>query len=329
MSKYPNKSIVHKHRTIRTITELILYLFEKSDNSPISLQHILHTEYNFPKSTVYYKIRELERKKIIKSLPRTKPKFYCLVGNNIPKIISRGVKSGNIGNTPTSTGTYRLHNLELSYEILKKSKTSLKEKWDLGKWCGSKEKFGDVTARFTTKNLILYLQAYGRTPQEAYVRAISKSNLVIDMIHNKHPDMIINPYPKINRKAHLSVPTPDDIKRIADDVQVSGEGWKIDKSEGEGELEFVDKSPFELINKASSFANLPTRIKILEKTDTMLLNVMENQQKELLLLQGITKTLQTSLQRIVSPFASKIVQSNHVQKTLDLFKKQEEISYIG
>jgi len=225
-----------------------------------------------------------------------------------------------------------LHNIELSFKIIKHPDQPLREQWKLSNWVGSKERFGDVTARFTTKNLILYLQGYGRNPSEALASTMVKASGIINMIKNKRPDLVINPFPIVNRKMHYAVPTPKDIKNIADNIQVSGKGWKIDKSEGEGEIEFVSKDPFELIEKASSFANMPDRIKALEQTNNNFLGILENQQKQLLSLQQITQGLQTSLQRIVSPFASESFsqQKNMKQKKLqDFIKEPERIDYIG
>jgi len=300
------------------LVELIHDIFKKHKEEYIALQYILHKDYNIPKSTLSRRLNQLEQEGVIKSLPNCKPKFYSLVGHKVPKILTRRDKSS----------PYRLHNIELSFKIIKHPKTPLREQWKLSNWIGSKERFGDVTARFTTKNLILYLQGYGRNSSEALGVTMFKANKIIDEIKYKRPDLVINPIPEVNRKMHYAVPTPQNIKNIAKQVQVSGDGWKIDESEGEGEIEFVSKDPFELINKAEAFANIPERIKSLEQIDMSLMKAIETQQKEILSLHSITKTLQSSLMNIVSPFQQP--SRPNTQKTLDLFqKKEEELNYIG
>ncbi len=305
-----------------TIMELIHGIFKKSREESIALQYILHKKYNIPKSTLSRKLKELENKGVIVSLSEGKPKFYSLVGHKVPKILTRREKPS----------PYRLHNIELSFKIIKHPNQPLREQWKLNNWIGSKQRFGDVTARFTTKNLILYLQGYGKNPAEALASTMVKASGIINMIKNKRPDLVLSPFPIVNRKMHYAVPTPKDIKKIADNIQVSGKGWKIDESEGEGEIEFVSKDPFELIEKAQSFANMPDRIKTLEQTNNNFLGILENQQKQLLSLQQITQGLQTSLQRIVSPFAGESFsqQKNMKQKKLkDFIKETEDIKYIG
>lgn len=226
-------------------------------NNPMTPTNLLQLFPSMKKQNLNYYLSELSKNGLIE-----KHKMGRITEYVVTKLLpsKNGDILGVLGLRKKSKfvpkSIFRLHNLELECIILNDVDIRFKKSWDLGKWCGFRERIGDITVRFNppTKKIIFYLQSWGRTPEEALINATNKVNFVQDEIKKRYPNILLSGL-KVNRKAHLTVPTHKQIKTISERVQISAEDWKIDESEGHGELEFVDDDLNNLITKATNFVN--------------------------------------------------------------------------
>lgn len=230
----------------------------------------------FSPRKVYYWINEALKEGLIRPRRRTYvsgrksgrsyPTFYDLTE------AGRDYVYVNLTRSDRPHRTVRLHNLVVKYPILGPEKKKVDwrrvsmENWErlIGSFCGLK-------VEKTTKHVIVYADTiYGSDPHRLLLYGKEMCDRVADWL--RHHTGIVLGSGRLSRKPHWAV--YDKVaERVAEDYEFSSEAAKIDKSEGYGEIDFLDP------DSAKDYLLLPNRVKHLLEENVVLRRDLEEVKK--------------------------------------------------